>query len=154
MKRCRAAEPSGITGPRTPPTFRLGPATGFQLWSPADGGGEGRRLPEPGPGRVCVAGAGLFRDARDFSLQACVCLPLAPGALSAPPGRLGPKLISVLWLDGFSTSCLFWFFVFWGFFNISWPLRALFFTTQKALGIRLSEVPMFPISGCSSIPIT
>lgn len=122
MKRRRAAEPSGIARPaHTPPTFCPGRVTRFRLWSPTDGGGEGRRLPEPDPGSVCVAGAGLFRDARDFSLQACVCLPVVPGALSAPPGRLGPKLISVLWLDGFSTSS---HLVFGFFFNISWPGEA------------------------------
>lgn len=64
MLRSRAQRDHGA---RThPPTFCLGWVPSFQLWSPADGSGEGRRLPEPGPGSVCVAGAGVFRDACVF----------------------------------------------------------------------------------------
>ena len=111
MKRRRAAEPSGIAGPThtPPPSTRVGrPVSSSGL--PPTAVGRAGGFPELGPGSFCVAGAGLFRDAHVFSLRVCVCLPVVPGALSATPGRLGPKQISVLRLDGFSSSHLFWFF--------------------------------------------
>lgn len=135
-----------MTGPaHTPPTFHSGRVTGFQLWCPITGSEEGRRLLELGAGSV--AGAGLFRGAHDFSLRVSV-FPRCSVLCQLPLGWLGPKSISVLWLDGFSSSSCLVFEVFRGLAK----LRALFFTTQKGLSIRLSRVPIFPISGYPPSP--
>lgn len=73
--------------PRTHPTFHRGRATGFQLWV----------------GRVEAAGAGPQQRGWSRALQGCscsplqarVCLPAVPGALSAPVGWSKTNLSAV-----------------------------------------------------------
>lgn len=86
--------------------------------------------------------------AHGFSLQAFVCFPVVPSAVSSL-GQLGPKLIPVLCLDGFPLL-LIWFLIFPG----PAKLTVLFFTLQSGLGVSLPEVPVFPVSGFSSTPLT
>lgn len=98
-----------------------------------------------------MAGAGLFRDAHDFSLRARVCLPVVPGALSAPPDRLGPNLISVLRPDGFSTSCSVWVF----FLMFLGEAEGLVLHYTKGFGHRAFCHPRVPpVFGCSPHPLT
>lgn len=139
MKRL---EHSGIAGPAHTPTFcpwslsgRLVPSSALSQTTSGKAGGP----PEPGPEGSWRCLRGWSRDLQGCScfLSASVCLPVVPGALSAPPVQLGPKLVSVLWLDGFST--FFFFLIFSGPAKLS----ALCFTTRKGLGIRLPEVPWF-----------
>lgn len=71
MKRHRGRTQRNHSTPRPP---QLLPGLGSRLL------GEGRRLMELSP----AASAWLERGARGFSLQAFVCFPVVPSALSAP----------------------------------------------------------------------
>lgn len=96
MKRRRSRTQRNHSTPR-PPT------TSAWVGEPITWGGQeahGAR-----PSSTCVAGAGC-----PWVLSASVCL-FSCGAQSSvsSPGQLGPKLIPVLCLDGF-TLLLVWFF--------------------------------------------
>lgn len=113
MKRRRAAEPSGITGPAhtPPPSAQVGRSVSSSGLPPtAVGRAGGSRS------RALAASAWLEQGSSGMLvISPCKHVSVFPWCLvlcQLPLGRLGPKLISVLWLDGFSTSCLSFFFFF------------------------------------------
>lgn len=98
------------------------------------------------PSSVCVAGTGC-----PWVLSESVFLFSCGAQCSvSSPAQLGPKLIPVLCLDGFSLLLVCFFLTFPG----PAKLGVLFFTLQSGLGNSLPEVPMFPTSGCSFTPFT